>query len=391
MGVGPKPMTWTRTSLGGVCTIIMGQSPPGSTYNDTGHGLPFFQGVKDFGTRYPCDRMYCTAPSRIADKEDILFSVRAPIGKINRANRTCAIGRGLCMIHADAKSDTDFIEYLLRSMHRSWSVFDGQGAIFGNVRRNDLEKLEIRWPPIHTRTRITSVLSGYDDLIETNWRRIQLLEQSARLLYKEWFVHLCFPGYEHTTITNGVPDGWEKKALSEIATITMGQSPKSIHYNEDGIGLPFHQGVTHFGSRFPSHRTYCTVQNRLAESGDILFSVRAPVGRINIAPEKIVIGRGIAAIRSDRDQQNFLFYALKNRFFEEDMIGGGTIFASVSKKDMHRIELTQPSDDIARMFVRHVSLIDRQISNLQRTINGLHCARDTILPRLMNGEVAACR
>ena len=235
--------------------------------------------------------------------------------------------------------------------------------------------------------RIASVLSAYDDLIENNRRRIQLLEQAARLLYKEWFVHLRFPGHEDVKIKDGVPEGWERKTLDEIADITMGQSPKSIYYNEDGNGLPFHQGVTDFGVRFPSHQTYCTVQNRLAEPGDILFSVRAPVGRINITTDKIVIGRGLAAIRSNRDQQNFLFYALKNHFFKEDMIGGGSIFAAITKKDLHRVELLQTLDRVAEMFMEHVVPIDLQIEKLHQSNEQLTKARDLLLPRLMNGEV----
>ncbi|HUT86769.1 MAG TPA: restriction endonuclease subunit S [Candidatus Heimdallarchaeota archaeon] len=234
---------------------------------------------------------------------------------------------------------------------------------------------------------IARTLAAYDELIENNQRRIQLLEQAARLLYKEWFVHLRFPGHEHVTITGGVPEGWERMKLSEIADITMGQSPKSIYYNEDGNGLPFHQGVTNFGVRFPSHQTYCTVQNRLAEPGDILFSVRAPVGRINITTDKIVIGRGLAAIRSKLGQQNLLFYALKSHFFKEDMMGGGAIFAAITKKDLHGVELIRAPDRIAEMFMEHVQPIDLQIENLQQTIDDLTQARDLLLPRLMNGEV----
>jgi type I restriction enzyme S subunit len=366
----------------------MGQSPPGSTYNEVGQGIPFYQGVKDFGSRYPTKRVYCTAPTRIAEKGDILFSVRAPIGSINRTNEKCSIGRGLSVIRAHNGDDFDFIEHLLKSMKRNWGAYESQGAIFGNARRRDLEELQIVWPPNSVRVQIASILSAYDDLIENNRRRIQLLEQAARLLYREWFVYLRFPGHEHVSITDGVPDGWEKKQLSEIADITMGQSPKSIYYNEDGNGLPFHQGVTNFGVRFPSHQTYCTVQNRLAEPRDILFSVRAPVGRINITTDKIVIGRGLSAIRSKLGQQNILFYVLKNHFFKEDMMGGGAIFAAITKKDLHGIELMQASDRIAEMFMKHVHPIDLQIENLQQTIDDLTQARNLLLPRLMNGEVA---
>jgi len=235
---------------------------------------------------------------------------------------------------------------------------------------------------------VASILSAYDELVENNRRRVRLLERAARLLYKEWFVRLRFPGHEHVAITDGVPEGWRKVLLSKIANITMGQSPKSICYNEEGRGLSFHQGVTNFGFRFPSHRTYCTVSKRVGEPGDILFSVRAPVGRINITNDKIVIGRGLSAIRSKLGQQNLLFYGLKSHFFKEDMMGGGAIFAAITKKDLHGVELMQPTDPFAEMFMEHMRPIDLQIENLHRTIENLTKARDLLLPRLMNGEVA---
>ena len=164
-------MSWQRTTLGEVATIVMGQSPLGSTYNEVGQGLPFYQGVKDFGSRYPTKRVYCTAPTRIAEEGDILFSVRAPIGSINRANEKCSIGRGLSVVRAHNGDDFDFIECLLKSMNRAWGAYESQGAIFGNARRRDLEDLQIAWPPHSIRVQIASILSAYDDLIENNRRR----------------------------------------------------------------------------------------------------------------------------------------------------------------------------------------------------------------------------
>jgi len=284
-------------------------------------------------------------------------------------------------------ADPIFYYYYFRSPTCRIRSIVIQGVQAG-IRGNDLRKLRVHVPGIADQRHIASILSAYDDLIENNRRRIQLLEEAARLLYREWFVHLRFPGHEHVRVVDGVPEGWEREPLSEIADITMGQSPKSIYYNEEGNGLPFHQGVTNFGVRFPSHQTYCTVQNRLAEPGDILFSVRAPVGRINLTTDRIVIGRGLASIRSNRNQQNFLFYALKNRFFKDDLMGGGTIFASITKKELYGVELVQPTGQVAEMFMEHVRPIDLQIENLQQTIDSLAKARDLLLPRLMNGEIA---
>ena len=147
-----------------------------------------------------------------------------------------------------------------------------------------------------------------------------------------------------------IPQGWEVKQLEEMCDVLMGQSPKSEFYNETGEGLPFHQGVTDFGQRFPTDRVYCTVQKRIAEVGDILFSVRAPVGRINVANKKIVIGRGLSAIRSKSGEQAFILQQLKGRFQEEDTMGSGTIFNAITKSDLLSIQFLKPTKSIVANF-----------------------------------------
>lgn len=285
--------------------------------------------------------------------------------------------------------DKRFLYFLLNTQsYRAQIRGSASGATVRHTAPKRIYQCRVRIPPKETQTRIAEILSAYDGLIENNRRRIALLERTARDLYREWFVRLRFPGHEHTKRVNGIPAGWTTEALIEIADITMGQSPRSTYYNEDGNGLPFHQGVTNFGNRFPSHKTYCTIENRLAEPGEILFSVRAPVGRINITVDKIVIGRGLAAIRSNREQQNLLFYALKSHFFREDMIGSGAIFAAITKKDLYGVELLQAPNHVAEMFLDSVQPLDSQMLKLYRMVGCLTQARDLLLPRLMSGEVA---
>lgn len=251
----------------------------------------------------------------------------------------------------------------------------------------DIKTIKIKIPPLPIQQKIADILSKYDDLIENNRRRIELLERSARLLYKEWFVRLRFPGHEHTPIIDGIPEGWEKVRLKDIADLTMGQSPESEYYNEDRSGLPFHQGVTNFGIRFPENKVYCAKITRIANEGDILFSVRAPVGRMNISLEKIIIGRGLAAIRAKHNYQGFLYYHLKNYFFKEDMIGSGVIFASVTKAGLENVQLIKPKDSILAIFLDKTTSIDEQIKILFRQNQKLKQARDILLPKLMNGEI----
>ena len=262
------------------------------------------------------------------------------------------------------------------------------GGANPTLNRNHIHGLPIYIPERSLQDDVVSILSAYDDLIGNNRRRIALLEEAARLLYREWFIHFRFPGHEHVKIVEGIPAGWKRRTLVELAEIVMGQSPKSQFYNEAGEGLPFHQGVTDYGFRFVSHRIYSSAVTKIAEAGDILVSVRAPVGRINIARERIVLGRGLAAIRSRTEHQSFLLYALKNHFYAEDIIGTGAIYAATNKKELEGQIFLEPSALLLREFEDQANTIDLQIACLTNQSDNLVRARDLLLPRLMNGEIA---
>ena len=261
------------------------------------------------------------------------------------------------------------------------------GAAVKGIRGSDLKLIKVHVPPIDEQIAIRQVVALYDDLITTNQRRIALLEDAARRLYREWFVHLRFPGHESVPVKDGVPEGWAKLPLGDVAEITMGQSPESKYYNTDGDGLPFHQGVSDFGHRFVKHEAYTKQATRIAEAGDILCSVRAPVGRLNFTRDKIAIGRGLSAMRSRTGHQSLLFYQLDALFVEEDMIGGGAIFASVGKKELFGQLILQPSTSIATTFNRLVSDLDLQIENLDSQNQELAKARDLLRPKLMSGQL----
>jgi type I restriction enzyme S subunit len=265
------------------------------------------------------------------------------------------------------------------------------GAKVKHTAPERIYKVKTFIPDVPAQVAIAFILDSYDDLIATNEHRIQLMEKSARLLYREWFVKLRFPGHETVPVIDGVPEGWGKIPLGELADVVMGQSPESKYFNEDSEGLPCHQGVTDFGERFVTHSTYSTQATRVAQAGDILCSVRAPVGRLNITLDKIVIGRGLSAVRSKRGNQSLLFYQLKNLFFQEDLIGGGAIFASVGKKELFSQELLQPSDKVASAFEGIASGVDQQIEMLTCQIRRLQEARDLLLPKLMSGALDVSR
>lgn len=288
----------------------------------------------------------------------------------------------------ESKCYPKFIYYQLRSEHIGrWLEKVSIGATMPSLNTGLLSGIEMVLPPIEIQKQIAGILSVCDDLIENNQKQIKLLEEAAQRLYKEWFVDLRFPGHENTKIVDGVPEGWNEKTLSQVANVIMGQSPKSEFYNSEKKGLPFHQGVGSYGVRFVMDDIYSTSYTRIAEPNSILFSVRAPVGRLNITKSKVVIGRGLAAINQTDGCQSYLYYLLKNRFFKDNIVGNGSIFASVSKDELLNQKFLIPERNLMMQFEKIVSQMDKQIENLDSKNKKLIEARDRLLPKLMSGGV----
>lgn len=274
------------------------------------------------------------------------------------------------------------------------------GSAQGFLSLEMIRSLPLLLPNLPTQHKIASILSAYDELIDNNKQRIRLLEEMAGEIYKEWFVRFRFPGYETTKFfdedgkeiscetVGAMPEGWTQTRLETICDFQMGQSPLSEFYNEDGQGLPFHQGVTNFNSRFPNHVTYCTDLKRIADKGDILLSVRAPVGRINIATTKLVIGRGLSSVKHKKALPNYCYYLLKEIFKKEDSFGNGAVFNAVTKNDLLRIKLNEPSFEVCKKFQDLIQPIDDEIKVLTDKNQLLQQTRDLLLPRLISGKLS---
>ena len=256
-----------------------------------------------------------------------------------------------------------------------------------NLRIEGLLRFTIPDYSIEKQNAIVKTLSTFDDLIENNNKRIKLLEQMAENLYKEWFVRFRFPGFEDVEFENGIPKGWKIEILSDIADIIMGQSPESENYNTNCVGLPFHQGVGSYGDFYLIDGVYSTRGNRIAEANSIIFSVRAPVGRINITLNKIILGRGVAGINSVKGYNAYLLCMLKNQFQQEDIIGNGSIFASVTKKELFGFKILMPNEDLIQKFDSIASGIESVMRKISLINSNLEKQRDMLLPRLMSGRL----
>jgi type I restriction enzyme, S subunit len=262
-----------------------------------------------------------------------------------------------------------FVSYFLK-----WVLNGTQSdkAAVPGVNRNDLHARTVGIPEdVGEQASIASTLSAYDDLIENNRRRIQLLEQTARLLYKEWFVHLRFPGHEHTRIINGVPEGWEKKPLEAIAPLKYGKALK----NDDRVPGPF--------PVYGSSGIVRTHIKALVPGPTIIVGRKGNVGSVYWSPDDCHPIDTVYYIDSGHCSF-FLYYALQQMAF----ISTDVAVPGLNRDFAHSRSLLVADQKILRLFEDTVLPLHQQMELLKRQNASLAKARDLLLPKLMNGEVA---
>lgn len=316
---------------------------------------------------------------------------------------------GLVEIKEGAEADKRFLFYRLRaSDYRHHILATASGSTVRHTSPGRIREFETTLPAITEQRAIAGVLGSLDDKIEQNRRTARALERLARAIFRAWFVDFepvkakaagatVFPSLPQPVFDalptrfvdsdiGPVPEGWEVKALSECVHLTMGQSPPSEYYNEIGEGLPFHQGVTDYGFRFPTHRVFCTVNSRIAEPRDVLLSVRAPVGRINVADRRLVLGRGLAGLRHLSGLQSFLLHQLSHVFAEEDAVGDGTIYKAVTKQFLSKMPMISPGEDAQAAFENIARPLDDLVAASEIESRKLVEMRDYLLPKLLSGQ-----
>lgn len=322
----------------------------------------------------------------------VLFSSRAPIGYVAIAKNPIATNQGFkSIIPNPEKVDSLFLYYLLRYNKDNIEAM-GSGTTFKEVSGATMKNIEVYLPEdLDEQRRIAGILGSLDDKIELNRRINANLEAQAQALFRSWFVD--FEPFRDGPFVDSelgkIPQGWKVGTLSEVADITMGQSPKGSSYNEEGDGIIFYQGRAEFGNRFPSIRLYTTEPTRIAEINSVLLSVRAPVGDINIAKNKCCIGRGLAAIKSKQGYNSFILYLLQSlKPLLEQYNGEGTVFGCINRKEIEGLPIIIPKESVINEFERIAENIDSEIKSLTTEQETLSTLRDTLLPKLMAGEIA---
>jgi len=276
------------------------------------------------------------------------------------------------------EADARFVKYLFDATIKRRAQQFSQGATQDNLSQEKLLSLEFDVPIVDEQTRIADVLSAYDDLIENNQRRIQLLEQAARLLYKEWFVHLRFPGHEHVKIKDGVPEGWEKKPLGDAIEIKKGKNITKETAVEGDVPVVA-------GGLTPAY-----FHNAANVDGPVITvsASGANAGFVNLYHENIWAS-DCSYVGADSTDYIYYFYLLlTSQQSEISMLQKGAAQPHVYPKDLMRLTVLCPPESFVKYFEQEASKNFILIGNIIKQNKLLAKARDLLLPRLMNGEVA---
>lgn len=276
----------------------------------------------------------------------------------------------------EEKVNPKYIQYYCQSkQYKDWINSFNTGSTRGNINAQTLGKMPIPLLERKNQDVLVDVLSSIDEKIKQNDAINNNLEQQAQAIYQQMFV-------------DNPSSEWKQGTLSDIADITMGQSPSGSSYNEESIGTIFFQGRAEFGFRFPTVRLFTTEPKRMALSNDTLMSVRAPVGDLNVAHTDCCIGRGLAAIHSKSNHQSFVLYTMFSLKKQLDVFNGeGTVFGSINRNSLNDMPIIIPSDDVLDEFEKIVAPMDLTIRNNYDENCRLQDIRDSLLPRLMSGEL----
>ncbi|MDD5068958.1 MAG: restriction endonuclease subunit S [Candidatus Pacebacteria bacterium] len=386
-----------KRTIRSVSNVIMGQSPPGSTYNAEGEGLLLLNGPTEFGPTYPHCTLFTTDSRRECEPYDLIFCVRgSTTGRMNWADRKYSLGRGVCAIHAESNIETCFIRYCIEN-HLSELLKLAGGGTFPNLTKNDIENFEIPWP--ENRRSIAGILLAYDDLIENNLRRIKILEEMARSLYCEWFVNFRFPGHEKVQMVDSplgkIPKGWEGH-FDDLATMDRkGINPFEFPNEEfehfsipafDNFQLPSVElGESILSGKYLIDRDCVLISKLNPRIPRIWYAM--PTGKYRA----LTSTEFISLKPKSKVTKEFLFA----KCFSEDFtchfcslaIGTSTSHQRVKPDNLMDMSTTVPGAEYIDRFSNILRPILDKIPKLRIKNSNLRCTRDLLLPKLISGEL----
>lgn len=357
-------MEYTVRSLGSFSEMKYGKMPNKKMPSDKGK-YPIFSGYRVVG--------YCDECNIGEQQLVVVARGVGGTGDVKLSPGACFLTNLSIAVSVD--ESVALKKYLYYYFLKNNLRYLDSGSAQSQITIGDLKNVEVPLPSIETQKKVVSILDAIDEKINNNIAINDNLQQQAMSLYAEMFLNSS-----DSNVTSGT--------LSDIAVITMGQSPSGSSYNEDGVGEVFYQGRAEFGFRFPKRRLFTTEPKRMAEAGDVLLSVRAPVGDLNIAYERCCIGRGLGAIHSKTGHSSFVLYTMFALRSQLDIFNGeGTVFGSINRDALNAIPIDIPPVTEIDQFEVVAHPIDELIRANYEENCRLEAIRDSLLPKLMSGEI----
>ena len=376
---------------------VQSEGYPSIRTPNVGRGRLLLQGVNRVS-----EETYTEWTRRAVPREnDLILAREAPAGNVAiiKNGQTVCLGQRTVHLRPDPNQvDPDFLCYFLLAPPQQGALLAGEtGATAGHVNMRDIRRLPlVGLPDQAVQRKAGEILAAYDDLIENNRRRMALLEEVARQLYREWFVRLRFPGHEHTRITNGVPDGWEKATAYSVMEVLSGGTPKTtvpdywdgeIQFytpkdaSDTTYVLQTERAITELGLK--------NCNSQLYEVNTVFISARGTVGKLNLASRPMAMNQSCyALIGKGHVSQLFLFCALKEAIEHFKQHAVGAVFDAIVVDTFKLIPFMVPDEKRVRLFEEVVAAMFRQVANLMEQHEKLRAARDLLLPRLMSGKIA---
>lgn len=393
---GPGNERWEMRPLSELMEPVLGKTPKRSEDKYWGGDIQWAS-AKDI-SQSETRHVYDTAENMTeAGKEDsnapilpagtvVVIARGATMGRVAQLGKPMAFNQTCYALDTNGQLLDDYLYY-------AWQYVFGQvqavsyGTVFDTITMKSFEDIEIPVPPIETQKRIAHALTAVDDKIEANIQTSYKLDQVQEAIFRNRFVDFPERGNLKQTELGDIPEKYEVKELREFVDIELGNSPKSEYYNEKGDGLPFFQGSKNFGMHHPDVEKWCSSPNKTAEEGDILISIRAPVGDLNKAQFKCCIGRGVTGLSMKNHRNEFLYYLLKTNSHRWEQYASGTTFNSINKGNIESFEAIYPGSEEIEQYNEQVTPMSDKINSLHWENEYLAELRNELMPPLISGRV----
>ncbi len=398
---------WEKQKLVNIAELVMGQSPPGSTYNTVGNGMPFLQGKTEFGTIYPKHIKYTTKPMKIGKKGCILFSVRAPVGDINIANMDYCIGRGLASIVLKEGNNL-FLFYMLQYKKNEIKK-EGSGSIFKAITKASLANFEISLPPLPEQRNITFILSTIQEAIEKTTSVIQATKELKKSMMKHLFTYGPVPITEREKVKlketeiGEIPEEWKIVKIGNIVKIQGGYAFKSEDYVDKGVKL-LKIGNVSFGKTnwddisFLPEEYIQEYDDYLLKENDLVMPMTRPIVSGGIKSSRIksndlpcLLNQRVCRFVAlkNKEDLDYLYHIIFNKFFFESISGGalGSHQPNISASKIEKINIPYPDLTNRRKISLVLSVIEIKIEVEKYKKQVLEKLFKSFLDNLMTGKI----